>query len=74
MAASHPRVLRYPLVRKSPLTPDYYHPESLIDGRNFMKPHKTWEKLLFERRTTAGSPELHIFPYASSWGYYSQQA
>jgi hypothetical protein len=46
----HPRVtvLRYPLSRgKSPLTPNYYHPESLLltDVIPRHKPHQTWEKL-----------------------------
>ena len=70
-ATSHPRVLRYPLSRgKSPLTPNYYHPESLLltDAIPRHKPHQTWEKL-FRQTTTLrcrGSPELHtLFPYAS---------
>ena len=70
-ATSHPRVLRYPLSRgKSPLTPNYHHPESLLltDAIPRHKPHQTWEKL-FRQTTTLrcrGSPELHtLFPYAS---------
>ena len=70
-ATSHPRVLRYPLSRgKSPLSPNYYHPESLLltDAIPRHKPHQTWEKL-FRQTTTLrcrGSPELHtLFPPAS---------